>query len=455
MQPKTGKGETMGQIPGDVQTVLEKLTEAGHEAWCVGGCVRDLLRGYTPDDWDITTSALPEETMTVFGRRAIPTGLRHGTVTVRTNVRRVEVTTYRVDGDYADHRHPDSVTFTRSLEEDLKRRDFTVNAMALGQDGSVRDPFGGRTDLDAGVLRCVGQPDQRFREDALRILRGLRFAAVLDFALESATAESIHESRDLLHDIAAERIRVELTKLLLGQSVAKVLREFPDVIGVFIPEILPLVGFDQRNPHHCYDIWEHTIHSVEEVDRDVVLRMTMLLHDIGKPACFTQDERGIGHFYGHPAESRAMAAEILRRLRFDNEQKAAILTLVEQHDRGFPRTEKGIRRALRLLGEENLRRLLAVKRADNLAQAPAFQEENQREIRRAEEIMELLLQRRDCFTLKHLAVNGRDMMALGLTGPEIGQALTSLLDEVVEGNLPNDRLGLLEAAKREMETRRQ
>ena len=438
----------MGQIPGDVQTVLEKLTAAGHEAWCVGGCVRDLMLGHTPDDWDVTTSALPEETMAVFGRRAIPTGLRHGTVTVVTEQRRVEVTTYRVDGGYADHRHPDSVTFTRSLEEDLKRRDFTVNAMALGWDGAVRDPFGGQTDLSAGVLRCVGEPDRRFREDALRILRGLRFAAVLGFSIEPATAESIHQNRALLRDIAAERMQVELTKLLLGQAVDKVLREFPDVIGVFIPEILPLVGFDQRNPHHCYDIWEHTIHSVEAADRDVVLRMTMLLHDIGKPACFTQDERGIGHFYGHPAVSWAMAAEILRRLRFGNDQKAAILTLVEQHDRVFPRTEKGIRRALRLLGEENLRRLLAVKRADNLAQSPAFQKENQREIRRAEELMEQLLRRGDCFTLKQLAVNGRDMMRLGLAGPDIGQALDALLEQVVEGSLPNDRQSLLDAAAR-------
>lgn len=436
----------MGQIPEDVQNVLGRLTASGHEAWCVGGCVRDLMRGVVPDDWDVTTSALPEETMALFGRRAIPTGLRHGTVSVRTELRRVEVTTYRVDGAYADHRHPDSVVFTRSLEEDLKRRDFTVNAMAMGRDGVVRDPFGGRTDLAAGVLRCVGMPDRRFREDALRILRGLRFAAVLDFSLEPSTAKSIHKNRALLRDIAAERIRVELVKLLLGQAAARVLREFPDVIGVFIPEILPMVGFDQRNPHHCYDLWEHTIRSVEAVGQDEVLRMAMLLHDIGKPACFTRDGQGTGHFYGHPAVSRDMAAEILRRLRFDNDRRRAILTLVEQHDRVFPRTEKGIRRALRLLGEENLRRLLAVKRADNSAQAPAFREENQREIRRAEELLELLLGRKDCFSLRQLAVNGRDMMDLGLTGADIGKALNALLDRVVEGELPNDRQSLLESA---------
>jgi tRNA nucleotidyltransferase (CCA-adding enzyme) len=435
----------MGWIPEDVQTVLEALTAAGHEAWCVGGCVRDLLRGGTPEDWDVTTSALPEETMALFGSRAIPTGLQHGTLTVRTERRSVEVTTYRIDGGYADHRHPNGVTFTRSLEEDLARRDFTINAMALGRDGVIRDPFHGRADLSAGILRCVGEPDRRFQEDALRILRGLRFAAVLDFSLEPAAAESIHRNRLLLREIAAERIRVELVKLLQGQAVARVLLEFPDVLGVFMPEILPMVGFDQRNPHHCYDIWEHTVRSVEAVEADEVLRMTMLLHDIGKPACFTMDEAGIGHFYGHPKVSREIAAELLNRLRFSNDQRRTILTLVEHHDRMLPKTEKGMRRALRALGEENLRRLLTVKRADRMGQAPVFQEEGRRETQRAEELLELLLRREDCFSLKQLAINGRDLLELGLNGPAVGQTLDALLDQVIEGTLPNDRQRLIEA----------
>lgn len=434
------------RIPEDVRAVLQSLQAAGHEAWCVGGCVRDLLLGGAPEDWDITTSALPEETMAVFGRRAIPTGLRHGTVTVVTGRLRVEVTTYRQDGTYRDHRHPDSVSFTRSLEEDLRRRDFTVNAMALGLDGRVRDPFGGRTDLERRVLRCVGEPDRRFGEDALRIMRGLRFTAVLGFSIDPATAESIRRNRELLRDIAAERVRMELEKLLCGRAAARVLRDYPEVLSVWMPEILPMVGLDQRNPHHCYDAWEHTIHSVEAVRPDVALRMTMLLHDLGKPSCFTVDEQGVGHFYGHPKVSRELAADILRRLKFDNCRRDLILSLVENHDRVFPRTEKGICRALRLLGEERLRLLLEVKRADNLAQAPAYQAENQREIRRAETIMVDILQADRCFSLRQLALSGRDLTAMGITGPAVGRTLNALLDKVVEEELPNEPAVLLRTA---------
>lgn len=434
------------RIPEDVRAVLQPLQAAGHEAWCVGGCVRDLLLGGAPEDWDITTSALPEETMAVFGRRAIPTGLRHGTVTVVTGRLRVEVTTYRQDGTYRDHRHPDSVSFTRSLEEDLRRRDFTVNAMALGLDGRVRDPFGGRTDLERRVLRCVGEPDRRFGEDALRIMRGLRFTAVLGFSIDPATAKSIRRNRELLRDIAAERVRMELEKLLCGRAAARVLRDYPEVLGVWMPEILPMVGLDQRNPHHCYDAWEHTIHSVEAVRPDVALRMTMLLHDLGKPSCFTVDEQGVGHFYGHPKVSRELAADILRRLKFDNCRRDLILSLVENHDRVFPRTEKGICRALRLLGEERLRLLLEVKRADNLAQAPAYQAENQREIRRAETIMVDILQADRCFSLRQLALSGRDLTAMGITGPAVGRTLNALLDKVVEEELPNEPAVLLRTA---------
>ena len=436
----------MYQIPEDVREVLTKLKYAGREAWCVGGCVRDLLLGRTPGDWDVTTSALPEETMAVFGDRAVPTGLRHGTVTVRTPRRPVEITTYRCDGTYADHRHPEQVTFTRSLEEDLRRRDFTVNAMALSETGEIRDPFGGREDLERKVLRCVGDPDRRFDEDALRMLRGLRFAAVLDFAIDPAAADSIHRNAFLLKEVAAERIRVELEKLLVGPAAARVLREFPNVVGVFLPEVLPAVGLDQRNPHHCYDVWEHTIHSVEAAPPDVVLRMTMLLHDLGKPACFTMDEKDVGHFYGHHTVSRRMAEEILDRLRFDHDRKRTIVTLVGNHDRLLPPEEKAMRRALRKLGEADLRRLLAVKRADNLAQAPAYRD-RLKELDAAEAVLEELLREEACFSLKQLAVNGNDLLALGLRGPAVGRTLERLLDAVVEGTLQNRRDVLLEAVR--------
>jgi tRNA nucleotidyltransferase (CCA-adding enzyme) len=439
-------------IPADVKEVMNRLSRAGYEAWCVGGCVRDLLLGRKPDDWDVTTSAKPEATMSVFGAAAFPTGLRHGTVTVRTETRAVEVTTYRCDGAYADHRHPDSVTFSTSLTEDLRRRDFTVNAMALSDDGMLVDPFGGQTDLRDGVLRCVGEPDVRFGEDALRILRGLRFSAVLGFSIEQSTAESIHKNARLLREIAPERIRVELDKLLCGGSAADVLLAYPDVLGVFLPEILPSVGFDQQNRHHCYDVWEHTARSIEAAPPTPVLRMTMLLHDLGKPACFAQDAQGVGHFIGHPAVSREQGEAILRRLRYEHNETETILTLVAWHDRNIPRTATGVRRALRALGEERFRQLLAVKRADNRAQAPAFQEPMQAELDKAERILGELLEQDACFSLRQLAVNGSDLLALGYAGCALGAELDRLLTAVVDGELENERTVLLQAAETDRET---
>ncbi len=432
----------MTDIPKTVRDVLSALEAAGHEAWCVGGCVRDRLLGREPGDWDVTTSALPEATMAVFGKRAFPTGLQHGTVTVRTADGAVEVTTYRLDGNYRDHRRPDSVTFTRSLSEDLRRRDFTVNAMAMDLRGELCDPFGGQEDLKRGVLRCVGEPDLRFREDALRILRGLRFASVLGLDIAPDTAAAIHRNRDLLRAIAPERIQAELLKLLVGNGAAAVLRAYPDVLGVFWPEVLPMVGFGQRNAHHIYNVWEHTLHALDAVPGDAVLRMTMLLHDIGKPRCFTVDAAGVGHFYGHADVSRELADGMLRRLKCATEFRETVVRLVAWHDRDIPRTDRGLRRALRAMGETDLRRLIAVKRADNLAQAPEFRT-MQAEIDRGESILDSLLAADACCSLKQLAVNGRDLTELGLKGSAIGNMLNALLDAVVDGDLENDRDTLL------------
>lgn len=435
-------------IPKNVRAVLEALEAVGHEAWCVGGCIRDALLSRTPGDWDVTSSAKPEETMAVFGPLAEPTGLRHGTVTVRTPEGPVEVTTFRVDGAYHDHRRPDSVTFTASLNEDLARRDFTVNAMAADLRGELRDPFGGRTDLERRILRCVGEPDRRFQEDALRILRGLRFAAVLGLEIEPETAAAIHQNRDLLGAIAAERIQVEFFRLLAGPRAVEVLRGYPDVFGVFWPELLAMVGFDQRNRHHCYDVWEHTLHALAAVlEGDLVTRCAVLLHDVGKPACFTVDEAGVGHFYGHPAISRCLADRMLRRLKCSTDFREAVVRLVEWHDKNIPRTEKAIRRALRVLGEEDLRRLILMKRADNLGQSPAYWD-RQKELDLAEEILDRLLAEDACFSLKQLAVRGGDLLALGLSGPAVGEALEALLNKVLDGELPNEREALLEEARK-------
>ena len=273
----------------EVDAVLARLEDAGHAAYAVGGCVRDLLRGAVPHDWDVTTSARPEEVMALFPGRCIPTGLPHGTVTVRENHQSIEVTTFRADGPYDDGRHPRSVTFSTRIEDDLARRDFTVNAMALDRRGTLVDVFGGREDLARGVIRCVGEPDRRFGEDALRVMRALRFAACFGFSIGEETARGLRRSAPGLRRIAAERLREEMTKLLCGDGAAAVLLAYPEVIGVFLPEILPSVGFEQHNPHHCYTVWEHLVRSAAAVPPEPVLRWAMLLHDIGKPACFTRD----------------------------------------------------------------------------------------------------------------------------------------------------------------------
>lgn len=435
----------MIEIPPYVRRVLERLEAAGREAWCVGGCVRDSLLGRVPGDWDVTTAALPEETMTLSG--ALPTGLKHGTVTIRTEDGPVEVTTFRTDGTYHDCRRPETVSFTRSLEEDLRRRDFTVNAMAVNLDGELRDPFGGRADLRAGLLRCVGDPDRRFQEDALRILRCLRFSAELGFTVHPDTAKALRRNRSLLGKIAPERIWTEFRKLLQGTFAAETLRAFPEAAGIFWPELLDMIGLDQRNRHHCYDVWEHSLHALAAVPaKDALLRCAALLHDVGKPPCFTVDEAGVGHFYGHPKESARLAEDMLRRLKCPTEFRERIVRLVLWHDRDIPRTDRGLRRALLALGEPDLRRLLALKRADNLAQAPEFRERS-KEIDLGEAILNRLLEEDACFSLKQLAIRGGDLLALGLSGPAVGRTLQTLLDAVVDGELENRRELLLDRAR--------
>ena len=434
-------------MPQEVCSLLARLESAGYQGWAVGGCVRDTLRGAVPSDWDVTTDARPERVMALFGKRAIPTGLKHGTVTVCAGETHVEVTTFRRDGTYSDHRRPDAVQFSSSLEEDLARRDLTVNAMAMDLRGHICDPFGGQEDLSRRVLRCVGDPLRRLDEDALRIMRTLRFAAVLGFTIEPDTSAALHRRAPLLADIAAERILVEMNKLLTGEYMASVLLAYPDVLGVFLPELLPCVGFDQRNVHHCYDVWTHSVYAASAIAPDVVLRWAMLLHDIGKPDCFTVDEHGTGHFYDHPARSAELAEAICRRLRMDKKSAQRIVTLVRWHDRDIPRTEKAVARAARQLGEDTLRQLLAVKRADNRAQSPLCRG-RAADIDRAEAILDDLLARQSCFSLRELAVRGNDLTALGLRGPAVGEALQKLLDAVMDGSVPNERPALLALAQK-------
>ena len=432
----------MPEFPQQVHALLVCLEAAGFAAYLVGGCVRDLLMGRQPVDWDAATSARPEQVLELFAPDALPTGLQHGTVTVSLDGCRFEVTTFRRDGNYRDSRHPDHVEFTASLEEDLSRRDFTVNAMAMDRGGRLIDPFGGQEDLRYELLRCVGDPDRRLTEDALRIMRGLRFAATLGLAVDGPTAGALHRHRALLGEIAVERIAVELKKLLCGRAAADILLEYADVLAVVIPEIAPAIGFQQHNPHHCFDVWEHSVRALAAVPPDPIARFVLLLHDLGKPETFFLDEAGVGHFYNHGKASAEIAQRVCQRLRLDRHTSETVERLVRWHDVEIPLTEKGIRRQLRRLGETDLRRLLQVKRGDNLAQHPAYLG-RQTHITQLEQLLEVVLQEQQCFSLKQMAVKGGDLLALGLSGRAVGETLDALLDQVVEGKLPNDRELLL------------
>ncbi len=412
--------------------------------------MRDSLLGREPADWDLATSALPEQTEAALaGYRLVETGLKHGTVTALTDGGPVEITTFRTDGAYHDGRHPDRVAFVPSLEEDLARRDFTVNAMALAPDGTVIDLYGGREDLAAGLIRCVGEPSRRFGEDALRILRALRFASKLDFAIEPETARRALADRALLDRVSRERVMAELSGILTGPGAGRVLRQYGPVIFQVIPELAPQAGFDQKNPNHIHDIWTHTTMAVDAVEADPVLRLTMLLHDVGKPAAFFTDEAGVGHFYGHAKIGAEMADDILLRLRCSGEMRRQVVTFITWHDIEPPGTKKAMARLAAKLGEDTVRRLIQCWRADSADRAPAVRERNLAVIARSEQALEQALAGEErCFSLRDLAVDGRDIMALGVPeGPAVGRVLKALFGRVLDGELANRREELLAAAR--------
>ena len=433
------------ELPEDVLRILRRLNEAGHRAYAVGGCVRDSLLGIAPHDWDICTSALPEEMRAVFeGEHVLDIGLKHGTLTVMRSGRPYEVTTFRIDGAYTDHRHPDGVTFVADVREDLARRDFTVNAMAYHPEEGLIDAFHGMEDLRAGVIRCVGDPMLRFGEDALRILRALRFAATYGFGIDPATLEAALALRGSLGLVAAERKRVELCKLLCGRAAGEIMRTGAPVIGETVPELQAAFGFEQHNPHHLYDVWEHTLHAVDAAPAEEVLRLAVLLHDTGKPDTFTLDASGTGHFYGHAKRSAELAEAALRRLKFDRATETAVTELVRLHD--LELSPALMRRRLMQHGEETVRRLIEVQRADAIGTGTCAPAEADARAASLREALQAVLDRQACFQLRDLAVNGRDLAALGLGGPAIGQTLQALLEAVVDERLPNRREVLLEAA---------
>lgn len=434
------------EIPDIIRSVTEKLKNAGYEAYIVGGCVRDSLMGIPPHDYDITTDASPDEMKDVFSDcNLIETGLKHGTLTAMSDGSAVEVTTYRIDGNYNDNRHPDSVTFTKSLKEDLARRDFTINAMAYSDDGMLIDLFGGRDDLAAGTIRCVGNPEKRFGEDALRIIRALRFASVLGFELEESTKKAVFALKDRLISVSAERLAAELEKLIMGNNCFSVLTEYSEVLSVFIPEISPCVDFDQHNRYHRYTVWEHIAMAVATSRRERHIRLAMLFHDIGKPLCYTFDEvKEQGHFHGHEKISAEMADVIMRRLKMSTETVNTVCKLIEKHyfkpqvdSNGNP-VPKNVRKMLSELGGDMFFMLLDVQRADANSKQ-GFCLDRLPILDKMEAAAKEMLAEGDCLTLKDLDVDGNDLIASGYSGKQIGEALSYLLDKVVSEELPNKK----------------
>lgn len=431
-------------LPEKVSFIINTLMRAGYEAYAVGGCVRDVMLNRTPMDWDITTSAKPHEVKQLFGH-TIDTGILHGTVTVMLEQEGFEVTTYRIDGEYEDARHPKEVSFTSDLLEDLKRRDFTINAMAYNDTQGLVDAFDGVGDLKRGIIRCVGCATERFSEDALRMLRAVRFSAQLGFVLEEETRAAIVELAPNIAKVSAERIQMELVKLLTSNHPEEIRTAYETgLTAVFLPEFDRMMETAQNNPHHCYTVGEHTLMALQGVEADKVLRLTMLLHDVAKPVCHTTDENGIDHFYGHPQKGSEMARMILRRLKFDNDTTDRVSALVRWHDDNPELSPRSVRRAISRIGLERYPALFAVKRADTLAQSTYCREEKLTYLDAYEALYHEVMEKQQCLTIKQLAVTGSDLIEAGMQpGKEIGSVLKQLLELVLEAPELNTKEKLL------------
>lgn len=421
------------KLPEQVHMIITTLQDHGYEAYAVGGCVRDSILGRIPGDWDITTSAMPEETKALF-ERTFDTGIEHGTITVLLGGEGFEVTTYRIDGEYEDSRHPKEVTFTRSLKEDLMRRDFTINAMAYNEKEGLVDIFGGIDDIERRTIRCVGDANARFSEDALRILRGIRFAAQLGFEIEEETKAGMSALASTLKKISAERIQVELVKMLISKRPEMLEDAYKmGITKQFLPEFDRLMETEQETPHHMYNVGVHTLHALKNVRADKVLRLTMLLHDMGKPALKTMDEDGVAHFKKHALESEILAKDILKRLKFDNDTLRKVTKLVQYHDYRFEATDKNVRRAMNRIGVELFVYYMEVRRADVLAQSMYLRDEKINNLDEIEEIYEKIVTDQQCVTIKDLAVSGKDLIQAGMKpGKELGEKLEQMLELVLD-----------------------
>lgn len=433
-------------IPENAAVIIERLMAHGFEAYAVGGCVRDSILGRTPEDWDITTSARPEQVKQIFSR-TVDTGIEHGTVTVLMDKEQFEVTTYRVDGEYEDHRHPKEVAFTANLEEDLKRRDFTINAMAYNPQTGIVDIFNGIEDLKNQVIRCVGEPGEQFDEDALRILRAIRFSAQLGFEIDGATEKAMAERVWDLKDISAERIRVELVKLLVSNHPERIHKAWElGITKVVLPEYDAIVGVAQRTPNHIYDVEEHTLIALENVPPEPILRLTMLIHDFGKPVVKKTDA-GRDIFYRHPEASAEMAKKIMKRLKFDNYTSERVCRLVKWHGLKYFPEEASVRRALNRVGKDIFEWFIEVQRADISAKNPKVVPDKLELLKKKEVVYREVIQRGDCFEVKTLAINGRDLIEAGIPqGPSLGAVLERLVEKVIDDQSLNTKDRLLELA---------
>ncbi|MBU4541330.1 MAG: HD domain-containing protein [Acetobacterium sp.] len=435
-------------LPKPVEKAFKRLESCGFCGYLVGGCVRDYLLNTPPTDFDMTTDATPAEMIACFaGYRVLETGIRHGTVTVIIDGMAIEMTTHRIEGDYSDSRHPDAVQFTRNLVDDLARRDFTINAIAYHPQKGLIDHYGGVADIKKKIIRGVGDPHKRMTEDALRILRGLRFAAVLGFALEGQTQRAIRQNCGQLANISAERIAAELNKLICGKNVKAIILEETAVLGVVIPELLPAKNFEQQSPYHCYDVLTHTAVAMETLAPLPRLRWAMLFHDLGKPQTFTRDAAGVGHFKGHSKCSEVIARERLRALRISKVTIDQVGLLVKYHGVHIDVDKKSVKRWLNRLSEPLFRDLIAIKRGDNLAKASKYHSRLE-SLQRLEALLDQVIAEKACFSLKDLAVNGHDLIGLGIkNGEEIGRILKLLLTGVIDEVYQNEKEVLIEKAK--------
>ena len=428
---------------------LKELKKSGFCAFFVGGAVRDRIMKRKIHDIDIATDATTEEVTKIFCEKSvIPTGLKHGTVTVVFEKTPIEITTFRTEEDYFDNRHPNKVSFSKNILDDLSRRDFTMNAIAESEDGILTDPFGGRGDIEKKLIKAVGEPEIRFNEDSLRILRALRFSAVLGFSIEERTDKAIRKCRALLKNLSPERVSGELSRLLCGKNAPNVLFSYPEVLGEVIPVLLTMNGFFQHNRHHCFDVFEHTVNVLKNVRPELYMRLAALFHDCAKPQTFSVDENGEGHFYSHAPKSAAIAKNELERLRFDGETIERAVKLIKIHDSPIECDEVTVKKKLRRLGERTFFDLVELQRADNLSQSKEFRF-RQNNFDYLEKTAKAILKENECFSLRSLAVNGNDMLSLGFFGKEVGAVLDFLVEKVIEKTAKNEREELINLAEKE------